>query len=54
VRGNPLKQLFLTEEVEEKRGYPSPEGIGGKRADTPLKITIFMGRGECQTHGRFS
>jgi hypothetical protein len=20
---------------------------------TPLKITIFMGRGECQTHGGF-
>jgi hypothetical protein len=23
------------------------------RSDTPLKIAVFMGRGECQTYGRF-
>jgi hypothetical protein len=40
-------------DVEEARECSCPR-TPEKRMDTPLKITVFMGRGECQTHGRFS
>jgi hypothetical protein len=37
IRENPLKQLFLTKEVEEKRGYLSPRSGKGKWAFTTDK-----------------
>jgi hypothetical protein len=32
VAKNPFKLLFFTKKVEEKRGYPSPQSVGGKWA----------------------
>jgi hypothetical protein len=32
IRENPLKPLFSPQSGGEKRGYPSPESVGGKRA----------------------